>query len=438
MNRELRAASEMKESGVEWIGRAPVDWKITKISNEYDVQLGKMLGSKKLEDAGLKDYLRAANVLWGKFDLEEVKRMYILPFEKEDFAIRKGDLLVCEGGDVGRAAVWEGELEDCYIQNSLHRIRPRSNNVSNRYLYYILYTANSRGEMEAVSSKATIAHYTLVKIKRTKIPIPPKEGQEKIIKFLDPETSKIQKLIEAKTKQIQLLQEYEKSLIHHAVTKGLDLKAKMKDSGVEWIGIVPETWRIRRLKSICTLVGGGTPSKDNYEYWDGSIPWATPTDFQENPGIFINITKDKITPKGLKESSATLIPAGAVIMCSRASIGDTRINVEPITTNQGFCSFICTDIKNTYLRYAIDGFLYQEFQKRANKSTFAEISRGKIGQIKIALPPNLEQEQIVKFLDTNASKIHETINKIETQISKLEEYRKSLIYEIVTGKVKVS
>ena len=206
MNLVLRPASEMKDSGVEWIGKTPIEWRITKISNEYEVQLGKMLGSKELKGAELKDYLRAANVFWGKFDLEEVKQMYILPSEKEAFSIRSGDLLVCEGGDVGRAAIWKGEIEDCYIQNSLHRIRPRSNNATNRYLYYILYAASSRGEMEAVSSKATIAHYTLIKVKRTKIPIPLGEVQEKIARYLDAETSKIQQLIATKTKQIQLLQ----------------------------------------------------------------------------------------------------------------------------------------------------------------------------------------------------------------------------------------
>jgi len=213
----LDPKAKMKYSGVKWIGEIPEGWGAKPISREYEVQLGKMLQPEPSQDAELKPYLRTANVFWNNFDLTEVNEMYVSSREKDQFSIVPGDLLVCEGGDVGRSAIWMGKIQECYIQNSLHRIRPLGKN-QNKFLYYCLFAANSKGEVEKVCSKATIAHYTLVKIKRTKVPIPSPAEQKIISSFLDSETSKIHNAIDKIENEIVKLEEYRKSLIYEVVT----------------------------------------------------------------------------------------------------------------------------------------------------------------------------------------------------------------------------
>jgi len=213
----LDPKAKMKDSGVEWVGEIPAEWKTNHISREYEVQLGKMLQPESSPDALLKPYLRTANVFWNGFDLNDVNEMYISPQEKEQFSIVPGDLLVCEGGDVGRSVIWTGKISECYIQNSLHRIRPRGKNL-NKFLYYCLFAANAKGEVEKVCSKATIAHYTLTKIKRTKVPLPSSAEQKSISSFLDSQTSKIHQAINNIENQIDQLEEYRKSLIYEVVT----------------------------------------------------------------------------------------------------------------------------------------------------------------------------------------------------------------------------
>ena len=413
-----------KDSGIEWIGEIPGEWSAKSISKEYDVQLGKMLQPNESTGSELKPYLRTANVLWNLFDLTDVKEMYILPSEKDMYSISKGDLLVCEGGDIGRAAIWTGMLEECYIQNSLHRIRPKSK-ASNKYLFYCLEAANALGEVERVCNKATIAHYTLVKVRRTKMPLPPQTVQEKAADFLDIETSKIQQLIDFKQHQIELLQEHEKSLIHRAVTKGLDPNAKMKDSGVEWIGKMPEGWTIKRIKDVMDINLGQSPEgelnidEDGYPFYQGK------TDFGEKYP----------TPSTWCTTSKKWAEKDDLLICVRAPVGDMNICREKSAIGRGIAA-----LSSNYFEYYYYVLLSanKELNKYATGSTFEAIGYRELSGVKIPVPSEKERIAVASYLNSETAKIHQAFNNIEKSIAQLEEYRKALIYEVVTGKVKVS
>ncbi len=214
----------MKDSGVEWLGEIPRDWDGKKVKHAYRVQLGKMLQN---EPNGPDDreapYLRAANVLWGRVDLGDLREMWLSPRDKMKFGLAPGDLLVSEGGDVGRAAIWGGEIEECYFQNALNRVRSRGQD-SVSFLFYWLYTLKHSGWMDVICNSATIAHYTAEKLGNTEIVLPSPSEQRAIAAFLDRETQRIDALVEKVERSIELLKEYRTALISAAVTGKIDVR----------------------------------------------------------------------------------------------------------------------------------------------------------------------------------------------------------------------
>ncbi len=218
-----------------------------------------------------------------------------------------------------------------------------------------------------------------------------------------------------------------------------------------WLNQLPVVWNVDRLKDLCPIIaGGGTPSSSEPSYWeDGKIIWLTPTDFSDGstaPEIFDS--ERKITRAGLESCSATLLPRGAVIMASRATIGAVRIAGTELTTNQGFISFVCDEVRlhKRFLYYTIVGYLGDYFAEIAPGTTFNEISRGKAKQEPIGFPSIAEQILIADYLDVCCSAVADvtSLNKVPDELSKakgvlhrnlevLLAYRKSLIHECVTG-----
>ncbi|MBA2868938.1 restriction endonuclease subunit S [Methanococcus maripaludis] len=200
------------------------------------------------------------------------------------------------------------------------------------------------------------------------------------------------------------------------------------------IGVIPEYWDVKSFKEVSKIVGGGTPDTENMDFWNGNIRWCTPTDISKNSAKFIEKTEKTISELGLKNSSATILPPNTVLMCSRATIGEKSISKYEITTNQGFKSFICNNSLNfEYLYYLID-ILKKEFIKRANGTTFIEISKKDVEKIQMPLPPAKEQQKIAEILST----WDKSIEKLENLISKKIETKKGLMQNLLTGNVRFS
>ena len=234
-----------KDFGIEWLGKVPEGWKVTTLKRGFKVKLGKMLQpTKKNEDDLLLPYMRASNVQPFGIDISDVKEMWINPNEMSGLRLKNGDLLVSEGGDVGRCAIWKNELPEIYFQNSINRVRALKNN-NNIYLSYLLQNIKNTGAIDVICNKLSIAHLTAEKLNEIAIVIPEYLEQSTIASFLDRETLHIDALVEEKNHFIGLLKEKRLALISHVVTKGLDPTVKMKDSGVDWLGEIPEHWKIQ-------------------------------------------------------------------------------------------------------------------------------------------------------------------------------------------------
>ncbi|WP_169713719.1 restriction endonuclease subunit S [Paludifilum halophilum] len=187
-------------------------------------------------------------------------------------------------------------------------------------------------------------------------------------------------------------------------------------------------WKEIKLKDICHIIGGGTPSKRNPEYWDGYIPWVTPTDVTKNKLRELEFTSSYITQVGLAESSAKLIPPGSILMTTRATIGECVINKVTMATNQGFTNFICKEkVFNKYLYYTLIAHKPQ-FDKLGSGSTFKEVSKQIIKSYPVLLPPLPEQRKIAAIL----SSVDEAIEKTEAIITQTETVKKGLMQKLLT------
>ena len=254
---------EYKDSGVEWLGEVPAHWTVAPLKRGFSVTLGKMLQPDSSgPDDELVPYLRAANIQWTGVDVSDIKQMWLSPRDRVQLALQLGDLLVSEGGDVGRSCLWGDEIANCSFQNSVNRVRAIQGG-STRFLYYWMSTIKDKGYVDVLCNKSTIAHFTAEKVAAVSVPFPSANEQSGIATFLDHETAKIDALVAEQEKLIALLQEKRQAVISHAVTKGLDANVPMKDSGVEWLGEVPGHWEVAKTARFFKVAMGQTILKED-------------------------------------------------------------------------------------------------------------------------------------------------------------------------------
>lgn len=218
---------ELKYSGVEWLGLVPDHWQIKSVKKHYDIQLGKMLQSSPSDPTDIEvPYLKAQHVQWFKIQTTNPPSMWASHSEIDQFEIQPGDLLVCEGGEGGRCGMLTDIVDGCIIQNALHRVRPREGTRTciNEFLQYSLSAIAEAGWLEAIHNKATIAHFTKEKFGSLKVQIPPLSEQEAIVKFLDLETSTLDRLISKSQSIIDRLKEYRTALVTAVVTGKRDVR----------------------------------------------------------------------------------------------------------------------------------------------------------------------------------------------------------------------
>ena len=214
----LNPAAPMKNSGVEWLGDVPAHWNVSYLKFYYEVQLGKMLQPKSNNTDDFEiSYFKAFHVQWNNIMTVELPLMWVNPSELDKYTVNNGDLLICEGGEVGRCSILRNLDGIAIIQNAVHRVRTLKNSEI-RYLDYVIRHIASVGWFNILCNKATIAHLTSEKLINLNIPIPPKDEQINIADYLDKETDKIDRLCETINQTIGRLKEYRTALITQAVT----------------------------------------------------------------------------------------------------------------------------------------------------------------------------------------------------------------------------
>ena len=206
---------------------------------------------------------------------------------------------------------------------------------------------------------------------------------------------------------------------------------KYKDSGVEWIGDVPEGWEMQRLKRIAKIVNGSTPKSSITKYWGGDIVWVTPADISKVSSLKISGSEKKITHEGLNNCGASIVPQGSIILTTRAPIGNLAIANNSLCTNQGCKSLIPTNVYSPYVFYFL--FVSKEIlQSIGSGTTFKELSTDNLASFMIVLPPKYEQKSIATYLDRKTTQIDNLISKKQKLIELLKEERAAIINQAVT------
>ncbi|MBR2498385.1 MAG: restriction endonuclease subunit S [Clostridia bacterium] len=418
----------MKNGGIEWIGNIPNNWDVSKVKHCFYISKQKA-GDKNPTILKLaRSAVQIRDISTNEGQLAESYENYN-PVKVGDLLLNPMDLY--SGANCNVSEI-EGVISPAY-QNLRKKVELNPKYFD--YFFKIQYWTMAmfaHGRGISFDNRWTINTETILNYY---IPFPSFEVQNSIVNVLTEKLSQVDELIANQEKQIEKLKEYKQSVITEAVTKGLDKSAPLKDSGIEWIGEIPESWNVFQLKNISTIKTGHTPSTAHIENFNGNVNWYTPSDFVNET---IENSSRKISEYALQNEGITLFPVNTTLL---VGIGGTagkvcRILVEGYSNQQITALMVNDKVDPVYLFYELTASR-RYLKDNAMYTTLPIINNSYLGFLKFVIPNIETQKQIVDYLDEKCGKIDRLIAIKQEKIEKLQEYKKSLIYEYVTGKKEV-
>lgn len=438
----MKKYEKYKDAGVHWIGRLPNEWAVKRIKHTTYVKgrIGwKGLRSDEFLEESDSYVVTGTDFKDGQIDWTNC---YQIPLERynEDpyIQLKNDDLLITKDGTIGKIAVVKDLPKIATLNSGVFVTRPLTKDYLPEYLYWILVSDVFISFYDYNKSGSTIQHLYQNVFNEFKYPCPSIKEQFQITKYLNYKTQQLDNLISKKQRLITLLEEERTAIINQTVTKGLDLTVPMKDSGIEWIGVVPEHWENRKINHCFDNIGSGTtPESGNPKYHDnGTINWLNTGDLNDSK---LKSCKKKVTKEAIQDyTSIKLFPKGSLVIAMYgATIGKTAIIDFETTTNQACCVFGESKFINLeYLQYWFKA-------KKENIINMAigggqpNISQDILKRIRLFCPELDEQNQIVTFLNLKMNEFDEVLTRIMKEINCLKEYKTTLISEVVTGKIDV-
>lgn len=353
---------------------------------------------------------------------------------------------VCRPGDIVVNTLWAwmaalGAARHTGLVSPAYGIyRPRKTDSFNpAYLDYLLRTRAYVAEYIGRSTGIRASRLRLYPNQFLDIALiqPPRAEQDQIVACLRAQDAHIARFIKAKRELLGLLTEQKLRIIDHAITRGLDASVALKPSGIEWLGDVPEHWDAQKLKFVTKrIVGGSTPKSDEPTFWSGDVVWVTPKDVSKTD--FLSGSLRTITREGLRSCATALVPAGSIVITSRAPVGNVAIAQVELCTNQG-CKAIVPAVERMISDYLFLLLLRmkERLQVLANGTTFAEIGASVLANEFVPVPPVEEQVTICHRIDEECKPVNEAIARAEEEIKLIREYRDRQIADVVTGQVDV-
>lgn len=420
-----------KPSGVEWIGDIPENWSSLKLKHEYKIQKGripKIINEK--EDKGLVPYL----------SMEVLRGSEISGFVNVDDGVfvKEGQTLILwDGSNSGEIIKVEKEG---ILSSTMGVLNKVGNKLNEDFSFYQL--KSHEPEIRNNTNGMGIPHVDGQYVRSLVLLTPPLQEQKQIVNYLDEKTSIIDKLISTKQRKVELLKEQRTTLINQVITKGLNPNVKMKHSGVEWIGEIPESWTNTILRYYVNKVGSGTTPRGGSEvYVDDGV-------------IFIRSQNVHFDGLKLNDISRITIETHNGMNGSRVKFNDLLLNItggsigrccvvvndEEMNVNQHVCIIRPKQDKLSpfFLNYIIQSKVGQTqvdyFQTGGNREG---LTGENIKNFNISFPKLDEQEQIINYLDKQTKEIDDLVSMEKNKIELLKEYRQSLISEVITGKIKI-
>ena len=424
---------EMKDSGIEWIGEIPKTWTITILSA--------LFSERKCKNSGLAENnllsLSYGNIVRKNIESNEG----LLPASFETYNIIEPGNIVFRLTDLqnDKRSLRTGLCKERGIITSAYVTLQIRSDDSPRYMHYLFHTYDLCKVFYGMGDGVRQG-MNYEDLKRLRILRPDQDTQRRIADYLDHKCSQINTIIARQQQVIEKLKAYKLSVITEAVTKGLNPDVPMKDSRVEWIGEVPGNWTKVKLKNICQFINGDRSS--NYpspnEYVDNGIPFLGADSLC---GRYVDVTQSKkITKEKYHSMGGAKIQKGDILYTLRGStIGKNAIaTFDEGTVASSLMVIRPISLIPEYLLYWLNS--EEEFKQRQsyiNGSTAPNLSAENVGSFVMFLPPALEQREIADYLDTKCAEIELTMLKKQVLVDQLGNYKKSLIYEVVTGKKEV-
>ncbi len=427
----MKKYDNYKDSGIEWIGEIPSHWLVDKLNRIFQINTGftPSTGNNEFYENGVHDWITIRD-LEGKYISESKTKLTDLAVKGKTI-IPKGSLLYSFKLSVGQMAFTN---KDIYTNEAIFSIFPNEK-LNLNYYYYLLDRVLIHNSNENIYG-AKILNQEL--IRASKLLIPSEEEQTAIANYLDHKTSQIDHLIAKKEQFIKLLEEERVAVINQAVTKGLDPNVPMKDSGVEWLGEIPEHWEVRKIGHITKVIRGASPrpAGDPLLFNGDFLPWITVKEVTNAIGRFITSTETYLTELGSFQTRV-LEPETLILSNSGATLGVPRITLIRGGINDGSVAFLNLNIERDFLYYFFTTHT-NIYREEASGYGQPNLNTEIVKSTKVPLPSVNEQIEIIKFIEKELIRFDLIINKSRQEIELLKEYKTALISEVVTGKVDVS
>ena len=388
------------------------EWNGKKLGNIAEFTSSKRVYLSDYVDQGIPFY-RGKEISELRLGIKPSDILYITEKRYEDFKKKYGvplvnDILITAVGTLGNVLKINNDDKFYFKDGNLIWLRKIKEDAG--FLEILLQWHNR--DLIKTSIGSTQKALTMVELRKITFPFPSTREQQKIASFLSSIDTKIEQL----GKKISLLEQYKKGMMQKLFSQEIRFK---DEHGSDY----PD-WENKHLSDVGKIVGGGTPDTKNSNFWNGDINWFTPTEIKSK---YVMESRRTITEFGLKKSSARLLPIGTILFSSRATVGDLAISTTECTTNQGFQSLIIDD--NTHSNEFIYYWIIinkNEFLRRANGSTFLEISKSEIKKIAIRSPTREEQQKIADFL----SAIDKKIKLVSTELELAQTFKKGLLQQM--------
>ena len=411
----------------------PTDWTTNRIGKLFDIKQGKSLSRRKQTGNNRKHFLRTSNVFWGHLDLSSLDQMDFTDDECVTLALQPGDLLVCEGGDIGRTAIWQNEVPDCYYQNHLHRLRRLTPNVSPFFVMYWMQAAITQLNVyEGAWNKTTIPNLSRSRLSQFEIPLPQLTEQKKIAAVL----LKIQRAIEAQEKIIQSLCDLKKSTMQHLFTHGLrGEKTKMTE-----IGEIPESWEVAQISEISKdPPRNGIFIKD--PVWGSGLGYLNVADVYKK--LVVDADKLQTVRCSHDAGKSFLLNTGDILFVrsslKKEGIGMCCVYMSEKTDTLFDCHLIRVRLKQTQMNpiyfasYWASATGQNELIRRSKTTTMTTINQKSLAEALIPIPVKEEQEKIADIYKNMQAKI----DIHESKKSALQNLFKTTLNKLMTGEIRV-
>ena len=412
---------KMRDSGVEWVGAIPQDWQLSKIGSLY-TQRNEKVSDKNYQPLsvtmqGILPQLATA----AKTDDGDNRKL-----------VRVGDFAINSRSD-RRGSCGISPLDGSVSLINII-LTPRTA-MHPGYYNWLFHTTLFADEFYKWGHGIVADLWTTrwQEMKSITVPVPEYAEQERIAAFLDAECAEIDAVLEKTRASIEEYKKLKQAVITQAVTKGVRGDRPMKDSGIEWIGDIPAEWDVLNLVAHTSML---TPMRDRPENLDGPIPWVRIEDFE---GKYIESSKAGlgVSMKTVKEMNLKVYPVGTILCTSSCIMGKCAIVSRELVSNQRFIGIIPDQTTDkTYLYYLMTSNA-ERMNFLSTGALQANLSRSAFEHLKVQFPPYSEQQEIAAYLDDKCEKIDELILKKQQYLTEIENYKKSLIYEYVTGKREV-